>query len=61
VLTGEQTLPIMETAAASLVAAIPSAVHKSVPGANHSWEVEPMVAELASFVAGLGTPPPSRA
>jgi pimeloyl-ACP methyl ester carboxylesterase len=61
VLTGEQTLPIMETAAASLVAAIPGAVHKSVPGANHSWEVEPMVAELASFVAGLGTPPPSRA
>jgi hypothetical protein len=51
----------METAAASLVAAIPGAVHKSVPGANHSWEVEPMVEELARFVAASGTSRPSQA
>jgi pimeloyl-ACP methyl ester carboxylesterase len=47
---GEQTLPIMEQAAQSIVAAIPGAVQKRMPGANHSWQAEPMANELAAFV-----------
>jgi pimeloyl-ACP methyl ester carboxylesterase len=47
---GEQTFPIMESAAESIVAAIPGAVHKRLPGADHAWEVAPMAEELAAFV-----------
>jgi pimeloyl-ACP methyl ester carboxylesterase len=50
VVYGEQTLPIMEQAAESIVSAIPGAVQKRMPGANHSWEVAPMAEELAAFV-----------
>ncbi|WP_106213954.1 alpha/beta fold hydrolase [Glaciihabitans tibetensis] len=50
VMYGEQTLPIMEQAAESIVNAIPGAVQKRMPGANHSWEAEPMAQELAAFV-----------
>jgi len=48
---GTQTFPQMPLASARLVAAIPGATQKAVPGAMHSWEPEPMAAELAAFVA----------
>lgn len=49
-MAGVETFPVMLTAADALVAAIPSATQKRMPGAFHSWEPEPMAAELASFV-----------
>lgn len=49
VMYGEQTLPEMRAAAASLVAAIPGATQRTMPGAMHSWEPEPMAARLAAF------------
>jgi hypothetical protein len=41
----------MEEGAAVLVAAIPGAVCMTMPGADHSWEPEPMAAELVRFVS----------
>ena len=41
---------MMVTATDSIVAAIPGATQKRMPGANHSWEPEPMAVELAAFV-----------
>lgn len=49
IMYGEQTFDEMITAADSVVDAIPGAVKKSMPGANHTWEPEPMAAELAEF------------
>lgn len=49
VMYGEQTLPEMRAAAASLVAAIPGATQRTMPGAMHSWEPEPTAARLAAF------------
>lgn len=49
VMYGERTLPEMRAAAASLVAAIPGATQRTMPGAMHSWEPEPMAARLAAF------------
>lgn len=46
---GTQTYPQMPAAAASLVAVLPRAEAKQVPGAMHMWEPEPMAVELASF------------
>ncbi|WP_125613434.1 alpha/beta fold hydrolase [Specibacter cremeus] len=50
VMTGEETYPVMLTAAEAIVAAIPGATHKRMPGANHTWDPVPMAAELAAFV-----------
>lgn len=50
VLIGQETFPVMITAADAIVAAIPGATQKRMPGANHSWEPEPMAVELAAFV-----------
>ncbi|TDD93445.1 alpha/beta fold hydrolase [Actinomadura rubrisoli] len=50
VLVGEETFPVMLTAADSIVAAIPGATQKRMPGAAHTWEPEPMAKELAEFV-----------
>jgi pimeloyl-ACP methyl ester carboxylesterase len=50
VLLGEETFPVMITAADAIVAAIPGATHKRMPGANHFWEPAPMAVELAAFV-----------
>lgn len=47
---GEHTFPEMIPAAQSIAAAIPGATWKHMPGANHSWEPQPMAAELARFV-----------
>lgn len=49
-LVGHTTLPIMEAAADAIVAAIPGATTRRIPGANHSWDVDAMAAELASLV-----------
>ena len=50
VMLGEETFPEMFVAADSIVAAIPGAIQKRMPGAHHTWETEPMAAELAAFV-----------
>jgi pimeloyl-ACP methyl ester carboxylesterase len=52
-LVGEQTYPIMTAAADSIVAAIPGATQKRMPGANHSWDPGPMAAELVALVQRL--------
>ena len=55
-LVGEQTMPVMSAAAAAIAAAIPGAMHGTIPGAFHQWEVEPMAVELARFVkAAVGS------
>lgn len=46
---GVATFPEMPVAAASIVAAVPKGTEKEMPGAMHSWEPEPMAAELAAF------------
>ena len=50
VMIGVETFPGMEEGAEVLAAAIPGAVSKAMPGADHSWEPEPMAAELVRFV-----------
>jgi pimeloyl-ACP methyl ester carboxylesterase len=49
IMYGEQTFDEMITAADSVVASIPGAVQKRMPGANHMWEPEPMASELVAF------------
>jgi pimeloyl-ACP methyl ester carboxylesterase len=51
-LVGEQTLPIMHSAADSIVAALPDARKRVIPAANHSWQPEVMAAEIAGFLSG---------
>ncbi len=50
VLLGTETFPELFEAAESIVAAIPGASWKQVPGADHSWEPASMAIELAAFV-----------
>lgn len=50
VLLGDSTFPELFDAAAAIAAAIPGATWKQVPGADHSWEPEPMARELVEFV-----------
>ena len=47
---GEQTLPLMETAADRIAAAIPGATVHRISGANHEWDVDSMADELVHFV-----------
>ena len=47
---GEETFEEMPVAAEFIVEAIPGAVSKRMPGADHSWVPEPMAVELAAFV-----------
>lgn len=49
IMYGEQTWDQMITAADSVVEAIPGAVQKRMPGAQHSWEPESMAAELVEL------------
>jgi pimeloyl-ACP methyl ester carboxylesterase len=49
VLLGDETFPELFDAAESIVAAIPGATWKQIPGADHSWEPEPMARELVRF------------
>lgn len=55
-MVGEQTYDIMQPAAESIAAAIPGAQWRSIPGAGHSWEPEPMAAALEELVATAGYP-----
>ncbi|MFB2597156.1 alpha/beta fold hydrolase [Herbiconiux sp. P17] len=52
---GLETFPEMPVAAERIAAAIPGTVVKEVPGAEHSWEPEPMAHELAAFVKSAST------
>lgn len=54
VLYGEQTLPVMRAAADSIVAAIPGATQRALPGAGHTWEPGPMADELVRFTRAAG-------
>lgn len=48
-IVGEQTYDVMVPAAESVVAAVPGARWKRLPGAEHGWEPVPMADELAAF------------
>jgi pimeloyl-ACP methyl ester carboxylesterase len=50
VLVGEQTLPIMTSAAASIVASKPNAQTRTIPAADHSWEPRTMALAIAEFL-----------
>ncbi|WP_448808701.1 alpha/beta fold hydrolase [Agromyces bauzanensis] len=49
-LVGEQTLPIMTSAAASLVATMPNAQTRTIPAANHAWEPRTMALAIVGFL-----------
>jgi pimeloyl-ACP methyl ester carboxylesterase len=46
VLTGTQTLPLFPPAADALEKALPDARHVTIAGANHSWDIDALVAAL---------------
>ncbi len=46
---GEETFDEMIAASADVVASIPGATQKVMPGAHHTWEPAPMAEELARF------------
>ncbi|MGW4928348.1 alpha/beta fold hydrolase [Agromyces sp. NPDC004153] len=50
VLLGEETFPELFDAAEAIVAAVPGARWRQVPGADHSWEPGAMARELTEFV-----------
>ena len=52
-MVGETTFEIMHRGADALTQAIPHAQKRVVPGAQHEWEVAPMVEELVNFVASV--------
>ena len=49
-LVGESTFEVMQRGADAIVQAVPHAQKRVVPGAQHEWEVAPMVEELVNFV-----------
>ncbi|GAA4476589.1 alpha/beta hydrolase [Enteractinococcus fodinae] len=49
-MVGESTFEVMNRATDAIVRAVPHAQQRVVPGAQHEWEVEPMVEELVKFV-----------
>ena len=51
VMAGESSFDEVLAAADAITAAIPGAVMQRMPGADHTWEPEPMAAELAEFAA----------
>lgn len=51
VLVGEQTQPLMSTAAESIAAHRPHARAETLPAANHSWEPAVMADRLAGFLS----------
>ena len=50
VMVGEQTQPIMTSAAASVVSSMPNARSRVVPGANHAFEPHSMALAIAEFL-----------
>ncbi|TYL52938.1 alpha/beta fold hydrolase [Agromyces mariniharenae] len=53
VLLGEETFPELFGAAEAIVAAVPGARWRQVPGADHSWEPGAMARELTEFVTSV--------
>lgn len=51
-LVGEETLPIMTSAAASVVASMPNAESRTIPAADHRWEPKTMALAIAEFLVG---------
>ncbi|GAA4369671.1 alpha/beta fold hydrolase [Agromyces bauzanensis] len=51
-LVGDETLPIMTSAAASIVATMPDAQTRTIPAANHQWEPRTMALAIAEFLVG---------
>jgi pimeloyl-ACP methyl ester carboxylesterase len=51
-LVGEETLPIMTSAAASVVASMPNAEPRTIPAADHRWEPKTMALAIAEFLVG---------
>jgi pimeloyl-ACP methyl ester carboxylesterase len=49
-LVGEQTMPIMTAAAASIVASMPNARTGTIPAADHRWEPRTMALAIAEFL-----------
>ena len=49
-LVGEQTMPIMTSAAASVVASMPNARSRTIPAADHRWEPRTMALAIAEFL-----------
>lgn len=47
---GDETLPIMTSAAASIVATMPNAQTRTVPAANHMWEPRTLALAIAEFL-----------
>lgn len=56
VLAGESSFDEILMAADAITAAIPGSVQQRMPGENHTWEPEPMAAELAAFVTACAAP-----
>ncbi len=52
VLVGEQTLPTMTSAAASIVASKPNAQMRTIPAVDHRWEPRTMALAIAEFLVG---------
>jgi pimeloyl-ACP methyl ester carboxylesterase len=50
VLTGDETLDLMTTAAKSIESTLPNAEHRTIPAANHSWEPHIMATTIADFL-----------
>ena len=53
VLLGQETFPELFDSAEAIVAAVPGARWRQVPGADHSWEPAPMAHELTGFVTAV--------
>lgn len=49
-LVGEETLPIMTSAAASVVASMPNAQSRAIQASNHQWEPKRMALAIAEFL-----------
>jgi pimeloyl-ACP methyl ester carboxylesterase len=49
-LVGEDTQPIMTSAAASVVASMPNAKSRAIRASNHQWEPKPMALAIADFL-----------
>jgi pimeloyl-ACP methyl ester carboxylesterase len=49
-LVGEETMPIMTAAAASVVASMPNAQTRTIAGANHRWEPRTLALVIAEFL-----------
>lgn len=52
VLVAEQTQPLMTSAAASIVASMPDATSRTIPGADHRWDPHGMALVIAEFLVG---------